>query len=30
MALDWPTRSMLVVSTVTAGNAGDIVARIVL
>src|SRR5262249_28843084 len=30
MALDWPTRSMLVVSPVTAGNAGDIVARIVL
>jgi tripartite-type tricarboxylate transporter receptor subunit TctC len=30
VAQDWPTRSMLVVSAVTAGNAGDIVARIVL
>ena len=30
VAQDWPTRSMLVVSTVSAGNAGDIIARIVL
>jgi tripartite-type tricarboxylate transporter receptor subunit TctC len=30
IAQDWPNRSMLVVSTVSAGNAGDIVARIVL
>jgi tripartite-type tricarboxylate transporter receptor subunit TctC len=30
IAQDWPARSMLVVSTVSAGNAGDIVARIVL
>jgi tripartite-type tricarboxylate transporter receptor subunit TctC len=29
-AQDWPNRSMLVVSTVSAGNAGDIMARIVL
>ena len=29
-AQDWPTRSMLVVSAVSAGNAGDIIARIVL
>ena len=30
VAQDWPNRSMLVVSAVTAGNAGDIIARIVL
>jgi tripartite-type tricarboxylate transporter receptor subunit TctC len=30
VALDWPNRSMLAVSAVSAGNAGDIVARIVL
>jgi tripartite-type tricarboxylate transporter receptor subunit TctC len=30
VAQDWPTRSMLVVSAVSAGNAGDIIARIVL
>jgi tripartite-type tricarboxylate transporter receptor subunit TctC len=30
LAQGWPTRQMLVVSTVTAGNAGDIIARIVL
>jgi tripartite-type tricarboxylate transporter receptor subunit TctC len=30
IAQDWPTRSMLVVSTVSAGNAGDTIARIVL
>jgi tripartite-type tricarboxylate transporter receptor subunit TctC len=30
IAQDWPTRSMLVVSAVSAGNAGDIIARIVL
>jgi tripartite-type tricarboxylate transporter receptor subunit TctC len=29
-AQDWPTRSMLLVSAVSAGNAGDIIARIVL
>src|SRR5262245_39464907 len=29
-AQDWPNRSMLVISAVSAGNAGDIVARIVL
>jgi len=29
-AQDWPTRSMMVISTVSAGNAGDIIARIVL
>jgi tripartite-type tricarboxylate transporter receptor subunit TctC len=30
IAQDWPSRSMLAVSAVSAGNAGDIVARIVL
>src|SRR5262249_3864718 len=30
LAQDWPNRSMLAVSTVTAGNAGDTIARIVL
>ena len=30
LAQDWPNRSLLVVSTVSAGNAGDIIARIVL
>jgi tripartite-type tricarboxylate transporter receptor subunit TctC len=30
LAQDWPKRSMLVVSTVSAGNAGDIIARTVL
>src|SRR5262245_7329922 len=30
IAQDWPNRSMLAVSAVSAGNAGDIVARIVL
>jgi tripartite-type tricarboxylate transporter receptor subunit TctC len=30
VAQDWPTRSMLAVSAVSAGNAGDIIARIVL
>jgi tripartite-type tricarboxylate transporter receptor subunit TctC len=30
VAQDWPSRSMLVVSAVSAGNAGDIIARIVL
>ena len=30
VAQDWPTRSMLVISAVSAGNAGDIIARIVL
>jgi tripartite-type tricarboxylate transporter receptor subunit TctC len=30
VAQDWPTRSMLVISAVSAGNAGDTVARIVL
>jgi tripartite-type tricarboxylate transporter receptor subunit TctC len=30
IAQDWPARSMLAVSVVSAGNAGDIVARIVL
>jgi tripartite-type tricarboxylate transporter receptor subunit TctC len=30
LAQDWPTRSMTVISTVSAGNAGDIIARIVL
>src|SRR5262249_62265892 len=29
-AQDWPNRSMLAVSTVSAGNAGDTIARIVL
>ena len=29
-AQSWPTRSMLVVSAVSAGNAGDIIARVVL
>ena len=29
-AQDWPNRSILAVSTVTAGNAGDTIARIVL
>jgi tripartite-type tricarboxylate transporter receptor subunit TctC len=30
LAQDWPNRSMLVISTVSAGNAGDTIARIVL
>jgi tripartite-type tricarboxylate transporter receptor subunit TctC len=30
IAQDWPTRSIQAISTVSAGNAGDIVARIVL
>ena len=30
LAQDWPNRSMLAVSTVSAGNAGDTIARIVL
>ena len=30
IAQNWPTRSMTVVSTVSAGNAGDLVARVVL
>ena len=30
VAQDWPSRSILVVSAVSAGNAGDIIARIVL
>ena len=30
IAQDWPTRSILLVSAVSAGNAGDTVARIVL
>ena len=30
IAQDWPTRSILLVSAVSAGNAGDIIARIVL
>src|SRR5260370_2102368 len=30
LAQDWPNRSMLVVSTVSAGNASDTIARIVL
>ena len=30
VAQDWPARSMLLVSAVSAGNAGDIIARIVL
>lgn len=29
-AQDWPNRSMLVISAVSAGNAGDIIARVVL
>ena len=30
IAQEWPTRSIMTISTVSAGNAGDIVARIVL
>ncbi len=30
LAQDWPNRSLLVISTVSAGNAGDTIARIVL